>query len=143
MRGATLVLLIASVAGIDSARAVDAVSIAETCIRSFQTYSCGEAFTQISSSEANIFTAIEVSGTFLSPGGPGDPGTTIAASKNVVSWNPFTWKVRVEKSPVYCAWSGYHETVGNHVLQFPGSPVQLPSSSSYYRPYCDCGSSPP
>ena len=140
MRGAILALLIAGVAGIDSARAVDTVSIAETCIRSNQTYSCGEAFTQISSSEANIFTAIEVSGTFYSPG---DPGTVITASRNVVSWNPFTWKVRAEKSPVYCAWSGYHETVGNHVLQFPGSPVQLSSSSSCYRPYCDCGSSPP
>ncbi len=139
MRSALLMLLMASVIGIDPARAVDYGSIAEPCMRNNQTYSCGEAFTQISSSEASYFTAMDVRGTFYWPG----DSATGTDSSNVVTWNPFTWKVRVVKTTVYCAWSGYHETQGVHFLQFPGQPIQLESSSSWYRPYCDCNSSPP
>lgn len=138
MKRVILALLMISVVGIDPAHALDFGAVAEECIINNQTFSCGSAFTQISSSEANHFTAIEVAGTFNTPG----ESLTLDASRNVVSWNPITWSITIQKSPVYCAWAGNHETIGNHVVQFPGQPLQYSSSSSFFRAYCDCGGDP-
>ena len=130
--------LIVTVVGIYPTHALDFGSIAEECIRSNGTFSCGSAFTQISSSEANLFTAIEVAAQFNSPG----ESFSGNASRNIVSWNPLTWSIAIVKTAVYCAWAGHHETVGNHVFQFPGQPLQYSSSSSFFRAYCDCGGDP-
>jgi hypothetical protein len=135
MKSGILALLIASAVASGPARALDIVSRAWECIKeNNRAYSCGEAYAQISASEANNFTAIHVQATFNSPGN----SVAMEASKNVATWNPFTWKVRVEKGPVYCAGAGTHETNGHHVADIAGTSLSYDTYDSFFRHYCDC-----
>jgi hypothetical protein len=139
MRSAMLALLMASAIGMDKAVALDYGSIAEECHDINQTNFCGEAFTRISQSEVFHIQSIDVGAAFFAPSGYDSEG----ASKNIVGWNPLTWNVRVHKNPIYCAFSGFHETQGIHTVFFNiGGSAQFSSSSSFFRWYCDCETSP-
>ena len=136
MKSAILALLIASAVASGSARALDIVSIAWECLgeNNQNYYSCGEAYTQISFSETSNITAIYVQATFDSPG----HSVTLQASKTIATWNPLTWKARVEKSPRYCAVAGTHETNGHHDIDIAGTRLSFDTEHSFFRHYCDC-----
>jgi len=119
-------------------QAVDFASQVLWCENSDKTYFCGKAFTSISASETSLITKINVSAFFDSPG----YDYSDAKQKQIVTWNPTTWKVTVPVTPQYCAHRGDYVVEATHqwfITPGAGPAGSVETLDTEYRYVCDCG----